>query len=69
MNTYELKLIGNRIDGFNPAEYDDESNMYSQEYYYRKAANIAEKADKGGYSLRELMDFDDLILEIPKQFR
>lgn len=64
MNTYELKL-----NGFNPADYDDESNTYSQEYYYRKASDIAEKADKGGYSLSELMDFDDLVLEIPKQFR
>ena len=62
--TYELKL-----NGFNPADRDDESNMYSQEYYYRKAGDIAEKADKGGYSLRELMDFDDLVLEIPKQLR
>lgn len=64
MNTYELKL-----NGFNPADYDDEGNMYSQEYYAERAGKIAEKADKKGYSLRELMDFDDLVFEIPKQFR
>ena len=55
--------------GYNPADRDDEGNMYSQEYYAERASKIAEKADKKGYSLRELMDFDDLVFEIPKQFR
>ena len=64
MTTYEVNY-----NTFNLADRDDEGNMYSQEYYAERAGKIAEKADKKGYSLRELMDFDDLVFEIPKQFR
>ena len=61
--TYEINY------SWNPADRDDEGNMYSQDYYAERAGRIAEKVDKKGYSLRELMDFDDLVFEIPKQFR